>query len=296
MKPRRSARRRSGSMSPSRRSSPGEPEARLGRAGRVRRARTPLPAAGRRRAARHAVVAGSVSGRHAGAGALQVPGVRRRTPTARFAGEIAAPRARSHRRLGDPQRAGRALGLPRNPARLRARVHRGGRARSASPTGARACCSAASMTLGSRPWLRAAFAAGGRGFDALDRRRQRARARAAREPGRIVRRWRGFFARARVEAPLWVTEHGYPSDPRYQHDPRIRRRRACAGRLSGAVGPGVARKRARRACSSPSVTISAARLRPRDFSAGRSPIYRSPHPVVRRKPAAATLAELTRDG
>ncbi|MGZ4299001.1 MAG: choice-of-anchor D domain-containing protein [Solirubrobacteraceae bacterium] len=31
--------------------------------------------------------------------------------------------------------------------------------------------------------------------------------------------WRQFFAAAGFTGPLWVTEHGYPSDPAYQYDP-----------------------------------------------------------------------------
>jgi len=34
-----------------------------------------------------------------------------------------------------------------------------------------------------------------------------------------VANWRRFFAAAGFTGPLWVTEHGYPSDPAYQYDP-----------------------------------------------------------------------------
>jgi len=39
----------------------------------------------------------------------------------------------------------------------------------------------------------------------------------------VMRAWRGFFdSRGRPGVPLWVTEHGYPADPAYQHDPTYR--------------------------------------------------------------------------
>jgi hypothetical protein len=34
-----------------------------------------------------------------------------------------------------------------------------------------------------------------------------------------VKRWRRFFAGHGIRRPLWVTEHGYPSDPAFQRDP-----------------------------------------------------------------------------
>ena len=35
--------------------------------------------------------------------------------------------------------------------------------------------------------------------------------------------WRDFFnSHGRADAPLWVTEHGYPADPAYQYDPAYR--------------------------------------------------------------------------
>jgi hypothetical protein len=40
--------------------------------------------------------------------------------------------------------------------------------------------------------------------------------------GRQVKTWRRFFARHGIDRPLWVTEHGYPSDPSYQSDPNHR--------------------------------------------------------------------------
>jgi hypothetical protein len=40
---------------------------------------------------------------------------------------------------------------------------------------------------------------------------------------RVVQFWRSFFAGYRPEGvPLWITEHGYPADTAYQHDPVYR--------------------------------------------------------------------------
>jgi hypothetical protein len=41
------------------------------------------------------------------------------------------------------------------------------------------------------------------------------------ELARKVRSWRSFYREHGYVGPLWVTEHGYPSDPRYQDDPRF---------------------------------------------------------------------------
>lgn len=39
---------------------------------------------------------------------------------------------------------------------------------------------------------------------------------------RKVRRWRRYFAERGFHGPLWVTEHGYPSNTRFQYDRRFR--------------------------------------------------------------------------
>ena len=75
------------------------------------------------------------------------------------------------------------------------------------------------MTLASRPWLRAVFAAGRPGLAAsIDVANVHLRGSLG-SLARTIRCWRRFFARQGVRAPLWVTEHGYPSDPAYQRDP-----------------------------------------------------------------------------
>jgi hypothetical protein len=77
------------------------------------------------------------------------------------------------------------------------------------------------MSLESRPWLRAVFAIGGRRLvTSVDVTSVHVRCRlASLRP--TIRRWRAFFARRGLRVPLWVTEHGYPSDPRYRNDPRF---------------------------------------------------------------------------
>jgi hypothetical protein len=44
------------------------------------------------------------------------------------------------------------------------------------------------------------------------------RARAA-DAGHQLALWRRYLERRGFRGPIWVTEHGYPSDPRYQTDP-----------------------------------------------------------------------------
>jgi hypothetical protein len=77
------------------------------------------------------------------------------------------------------------------------------------------------MMLSSRPWLDAVFAAGPAVAASVDVVNVHIRGRLA-GLGRAVRRWLRFFARHGVHRPLWVTEHGYPSDPAYQFDPGFR--------------------------------------------------------------------------
>ena len=42
-----------------------------------------------------------------------------------------------------------------------------------------------------------------------------------RSVARQTRRWKAYFAGYGFTGPLWVTEHGYPSDTAYQTDPRF---------------------------------------------------------------------------
>jgi Cellulase (glycosyl hydrolase family 5) len=58
--------------------------------------------------------------------------------------------------------------------------------------------------------------------------------------------WKQYLSSYGFSGPLWVTEHGYPSDPGYQYDPSYAGGAASQGRLSGGVGPHPARCRRRR--------------------------------------------------
>ena len=54
--------------------------------------------------------------------------------------------------------------------------------------------------------------------------------------------FRHFLATQGFAGPLWVTEHGYPSDPQYQYDPAYTGGECGAGRLPGGVAPHVGRR------------------------------------------------------
>jgi hypothetical protein len=75
------------------------------------------------------------------------------------------------------------------------------------------------MTLDSRRWLATVLESGA--ASAIDVANVHVRGPVA-SLERIMRRWRAFFTRHGVHAPLWVTEHGYPSDSRYQSDRAFR--------------------------------------------------------------------------
>ena len=110
--------------------------------------------------------------------------------------------------------------------------------------------------------------------------------------GRTIRRWRAFSRRAGIDAPIWVTEHGYPSEPRFQTDPRFD---------TGEPGQAAYLRRSIAAL----VRAGAARVfvTERDNLGGafasegllggdvRDPP--SPTPLIKPKPAAAMFARLT---
>jgi hypothetical protein len=102
------------------------------------------------------------------------------------------------------------------------------------------------MSLASRDWLRRAFATPGAHLAcSIDVANVHIRG-SVRSLRQTVRSWRTFFARQRVRAPLWVTEHGYPSDPQYQFDPAFRggeeaQARYLAKSLPALLGAGAAR-------------------------------------------------------
>jgi hypothetical protein len=76
------------------------------------------------------------------------------------------------------------------------------------------------MDLDGRDWYRRALKAirGNRGFDVAN---IHVRGRVA-TLASTIRRWRRLFRRYGHRGPLWVTEAGYPSDPRFQRDPAYR--------------------------------------------------------------------------
>ena len=88
-----------------------------------------------------------------------------------------------------------------------------------------------------------------------------------------IRAWRAMLAGTGFAGPLWITEHGYPSDPAFQYDPSFASGPASqAAYLAASLPPSSMRARPR--CSSPSATTSPARSPPRESSAAPSPIRR----------------------
>jgi hypothetical protein len=57
--------------------------------------------------------------------------------------------------------------------------------------------------------------------------------------GRIVRRWRRYFASRGFTGPLWVTETGYPADPTWQTEAGYRDGPLAQARWIGAAVPGM---------------------------------------------------------
>jgi hypothetical protein len=75
---------------------------------------------------------------------------------------------------------------------------------------------------GGRQWMDAVLASlGPHATQAFDIANIHVRGPAA-ETGRVVARWRHYFARAGFEGPVWVTEAGYPADASQQTDPAYR--------------------------------------------------------------------------
>lgn len=88
----------------------------------------------------------------------------------------------------------------------------------------------------SMPWVDQVFATPGMGAaDKFDVANVHVRGTVAGAGGQ-VKRWSRFFAERGIHRPLWVTEHGYPSDPAYQRDPRFRHgERSQAGYLRASL-------------------------------------------------------------
>jgi hypothetical protein len=148
------------------------------------------------------------------------------------------------------------------------------------------------MTLASRAWLRDVFAAGGaRMRREIDVANVHVRGPLA-SLGRIMRSWRRFFTREGVHAPLWVTEHGYPSDPVYQREPRggePAQAAYLARSIPALLDAGAARVFVTERDNLGGSFASEGLL---SGTVADPPIA---NPAVRRKPAGVAFTELTRD-
>jgi hypothetical protein len=112
------------------------------------------------------------------------------------------------------------LGTPQQYAAMLAAA--GDAIHAANPRGRVAAGGLMDVGAGGRAWMTAMLASlGPQGAGAFDIANIHVRGRAA-ETGRVVARWRRYFARAGFSGPLWVTEAGYPADPDHQMDPAYR--------------------------------------------------------------------------
>ena len=110
---------------------------------------------------------------------------------------------------------------------------------------------------------------------------------------RIMRRWRAFFARHAVDSPIWVTEHGYPSDSRYQSDRGFRGgERAQAAYLARSI-PALLRGGAARVFVTERDNLAGS-FASEGFLGGAVADPPVADPAVRRKPAADAYREVIR--
>jgi hypothetical protein len=112
---------------------------------------------------------------------------------------------------------------------------------------------------------------------------------------RQIRLWKRFFATRGINRPLWVTEHGYPSDPQYQRDRRYRRGEASQAAYLGAsirllIGAGVEKVFVTGRDNLTGAYAS------EGLVAGRVSDPPPAEPEIRRKPAFATFAQLAQAG
>jgi hypothetical protein len=148
------------------------------------------------------------------------------------------------------------------------------------------------MTLSSRPWLRAVLRTGA--ARAIDVANVHIRGSLAGLP-RVIAAWRVFFARHGVRAPLWVTEFGYPSDPRFQTDPGFDDgERAQAAYLARAL-PALLRAGAARVFVTERDNLGGA-FASEGLLGGLVADPPQPDPVIRPKPAAGTFTRLAKNG
>jgi hypothetical protein len=151
------------------------------------------------------------------------------------------------------------------------------------------------MTLDSRDWLLDVFAEGGTPLRrSIDVANVHVRGPLA-SLGRVLRCWRRFFAREHVRAPVWVTEHGYPSDPEYQTDRSfVGGERGQAAYLSRSI-PALLDAGAARVFVTERDNLGGS-FASEGLLGGTVADPPVADPVVRRKPSAAAFALLTRKG
>lgn len=149
------------------------------------------------------------------------------------------------------------------------------------------------MMPASRGWLDAMLAAGGPTLAAsLDVVNVHVRGRLG-GLSRTVRSWRAFFARHGVPRPLWVTEHGYPSDSVYQSDPAFRGGEAAQAAYLARSLPALLRAGAARVFVTERDNLGGA-FASEGLLGGSVTDPPAPFPTIRRKPAANAFAALAR--
>jgi hypothetical protein len=151
----------------------------------------------------------------------------------------------------------------------------------------------AMMTLADRPWLEATLAVGRRVLTrSVDVAAVHVRARLG-SLARTIHIWRAFFARHHVDAPIWVTEHGYPADPAYQNDPGFGGgETAQAAYLSRSL-PALLHAGAARVFVTERDNLAGA-FASEGLLTGTVDDPPVANPVIRTRPAAATFAALAR--
>ena len=132
------------------------------------------------------------------------------------------------------------------------------------PTRSAKVAIAGTMSLASRPWLEQVFAQAGPHPERLyDIANVHIRASLRQLPGTCAPGGGSSPPTTPSDKPLWVTEFGYPSDPAYQYDRAYRAGAASQASYLCRALPVLLDCAARRRCSSPCATTSAASSPPR---------------------------------
>jgi hypothetical protein len=149
------------------------------------------------------------------------------------------------------------------------------------------------MMLASRGWLDAVFAAAGAALPAsLDVVNVHIRGRLS-SLYRTVEPWRAFFARHGIHRPLWVTEHGYPSDPAYQGDPAFSAGESSQAAYLARSLPALLHAGAARVFVTERDNLGGP-FASEGLLGGSVSDPPTPFPAIRQKPAAAAFAALAR--